>query len=158
MRPAFQRLPSTLLLVLAAVTFVGSILLLMLPFDVSDAGPDDAAAPCGPPLFEVTSGEYATPSTVAPPGTTIPLPPTTPPTTIIVFGVPVTNPPPPTLATLPTIPTSTTSTLPTELVREVCSSPASQRTFFGILGLVAAAVIGYFGRRLRAQRYGYVVR
>jgi hypothetical protein len=167
--PILKRFPTSLLLGLALVTFVASVLLFTVPFEVDQVGPAGATAECGPPIFEIAASDYAAPSTIAPPETTAELSPlerlaasSTSSSITYVFGIPVTTT---TLAghTTTTLapPTTTTpppSTIPLADVKASCGGPASQRFFFGGLGIVVAFVIGYLARLRRAARFGYVVK
>src|SRR4051794_36369129 len=121
--PILRRFPSSLLLALALVTFVGSVLLFTLPFDVDEVGPTNATASCGPPVFEIGASEYATPSTIMPTGTTLDLGPlarlpSTTTTAAVGFGAPVTTLPPTSSPTTTELPTTTVSTIPTELIKQ----------------------------------------
>lgn len=157
--PIIRRFPSSLLLALSLLTFFIAVLIFTLPFDVDQVGPTNATANCGPPVFEIGASEYAAPSTIVPPGTTIerrpPSPPTTPPAP---FGIPIT-----TASTAPGLAalepsTTTSSTLDLNLVKQACGAPASKRFFLGGLGIVAALAIGYLARVSRSHKFGYVVR
>jgi hypothetical protein len=164
--PILRRFPTSLLLALALLTFVASVLLFTVPFEVENVGPTNATAPCGPPIFEIAASDYASPTTIEPPDTTFEPPlaklasSTTTSSITYVFGIPVTPTTNPTAITPPpsTVPVSTTSTIPLDLVKQSCGAPASKRFFLGGLGIVVAAVIGYLARLRRAAKFGYVVR
>jgi hypothetical protein len=166
--PLLQRFPTSLLLALSLLTFVGSVLLFTIPFEVSNVGPKQETADCGPPIFEIAASDYAAPSTIAPPDTTAELPfiarISSSTTATNVFGVPITPSTLPGQTTVSTIPTSVGTTAPPPVtipladVKASCGAPASKRFFLGGIGIIVAAVIGYLARLRRAAKFGYVVR
>ena len=169
--PLLRRFPTSLLLALSLLTFVGSVLLFTIPFEVENVGANKETAACGPPIFEIAASDYAAPSTIAPPDTTAELPfiarissSTTSSIQTYVFGIPVTTTTLPGQSTTSTVitPVGTSapppSTIPLTDVKASCGAPASKRFFLGGMGIVVAAVIGYLARLRRAQKFGYVVR
>jgi hypothetical protein len=170
--PLLRRFPTSLLLALSLLTFVGSVLLFTIPFEVDNVGANKETADCGPPIFEIAASDYAAPSTIAPPDTTAELPfiariPSSSTTSSIqtyVFGVPVTTTTLPGQSTTTTIVTTVgtsappPSTIPLADVKASCGAPASKRFFLGGIGIVVAAIIGFLARLRRAAKFGYVVR
>lgn len=158
--PIIRRFPSSVILTVALVVFVASVLIFTLPFEVQDVGSTNATASCGPPVFEIAASEYASPSTIVPPGTTIALGPLaqlpSSTTTPAPFGVTLSTAPPATIKDVAAA--TTTSTLDLKLVQQACGGVASQRFLFGGLGIVIALLLGYLARLRRARKFGYVVR
>ncbi len=159
--PIVRRFPTSVLLAASLVVFVASVLVFTLPFDVDRGGPASSTASCGPPIFEIGASDFASPSTIVPPGSTSPLgplaqiPTSTSTTAAPGLSVPFGSQPPST--TVPG-PTTTPSTLDPKLVQEACAGPASQRFLYGGLGVVTALLLGYLARLRRSHRFGYVVR
>lgn len=161
--PVLKRFPTSLLLAVALVLFVGSVLVFTLPFEVTDVGPTNATAACGPPWFEFAASDYSSPSTIVPPGTTAePSPlasvPSSTTTSIAVWGAPPGTPPTGVGTSVASATASTATTLATDVVKQACGAPASKRLLIGGLGMLGALVVGYLARLRRTAKFGYVAK